>query len=196
MFPESGVVQNPPENHILYVAPSLRTEGARTLSKFQGDWRTSMTTPCPVHTIPSEEVAYRIRFRTPSDPEYHIRYIVPSQRTEGVRAYTLSAEPPVLRSTTIPSRVQLALDDARTRSPDGSTSSFERVPARKSASDVWVQDRPRADGTIRTPKSRLRTRDTITIGRFTRITPEIEVRHAPRALPRRGHRWAANKACP
>src|SRR6267143_353171 len=144
MFPETGVVQNPPANHILNVDPSFITLGLVTPSKFQGGWETSITTPCLVQATPSLEDAYKSRFLPPSLPEYHILYVAPSFRTYGCRTPTLSADPGGPRSRMMPWRVHVAFVRARARSPEGSTSTFARWPARKSAWELCVHVIPRA----------------------------------------------------
>ena len=91
------------------------------------------------------EVAYNTRLRVPSDPEYHILYKAPSRITYGWRTPVLSADPAGPTSRKIPWRVHVEFVRASARSPEERTSTFARWPARKSASELWVQVIPRTE---------------------------------------------------
>src|SRR2546426_7601492 len=121
----------------------------------------SMTTPWRLQVTPSGEVAYRIRLRVPSFPEYHILYVAPSLITDGCLAMTPSADPGGPMSSTIPSRIHVALVRDRMRSPEDTTSTFDRCPPRKSPSDVWVHERAPTGWASRLPSPNAKTKHTI-----------------------------------
>src|SRR6266571_214563 len=97
-------------------------------------------TPCFAQWIPSSEVAYSMRFRYPSSPEYHILYVPSdSRRTNGPRADTESASPGDPFGSTTPAFPNTVPLTASCSVPSGVATTFTKSPVRKSCWDDCVQ---------------------------------------------------------